>query len=112
MLCKHVQTSATHIKDIIRQKTANLSDTHKRLLQCSKNFAATFSNTSKLTNFITLHVALHKSGPTITRSETPESEAFSATDVPARSVSPRSVRRSEPDNDWRVYAKVICNITS
>ncbi|KAI5696724.1 hypothetical protein M8J77_005532 [Diaphorina citri] len=64
MLCKHVQTSATHIKDI-RQKTANLSDTHKRLLQCSKNFAATFSNTSKLTNFIALHVALHKSGPTI-----------------------------------------------
>ncbi|KAI5715462.1 hypothetical protein M8J77_016418 [Diaphorina citri] len=60
MLCKHVQTSATHIKDI-RQKTANLSDTHKRLLQCSKNFAATFSNTSKLTNFI----ALHKSGTTI-----------------------------------------------
>ncbi|KAI5715231.1 hypothetical protein M8J77_012652 [Diaphorina citri] len=64
MLCKHVQTSATHIKDI-RQKTANLSDTHKCLLQCSKNFAATFSNTSKLTNFIALHVALHKSGPTI-----------------------------------------------
>ncbi|KAI5752858.1 hypothetical protein M8J77_021199 [Diaphorina citri] len=65
MLCKHVQTSATHIKDI-RQKTANLSDTHKRLLQCSKNFAATFSNTSKLTNFIALHVALHKSRPTTT----------------------------------------------
>ncbi|KAI5714849.1 hypothetical protein M8J77_006480 [Diaphorina citri] len=73
MLCKHIQTSATHIKDI-RQKTPNLSDTHKRLLQCSKNFAATFSNTSKLTNFIALHVALHialhKSGPTI-RMSTP-----------------------------------------